>query len=97
MPRCFSFICLALTLVIIFFSTTIFSAHAADQSSASPCLAKTKTELAGKKPDAERDALLCVIDTLAALDQRERDFEQGKQSSGVVRLPVHSDANQQGR
>ena len=82
-----------LALTVLFFGA-ISSAHAADQSSASPCLAKTKTELAGKKPDAEQDALACLIDTLAALDKRERDFERGRQNTGVLSIPQHADRNQ---
>lgn len=63
---------------------------------AADALTAARAALASNNSGRERAALSCLIDAIAELDARERSFEQGKQNSGVLAVPQHSDANQRG-
>jgi hypothetical protein len=104
MQHHFPFILAFLALVLLLQSpgayaadgTGPIAASATCGSSSRETIAAAGSALARNNAEGQTRAISCLIAAVAALDNELRALEQGKQKSGVVKLPIHSDRNQRG-
>jgi hypothetical protein len=104
MQHHFPFILAALALVLLLQSS---GAHAADGtgpavassacgSSSREAIAAAGSALAHNNAEGQTRAISCLIAAVAALDDELQAFQQGKQKSGILAVPIHSDRSQRG-
>jgi hypothetical protein len=92
-------------LIIISVSSAHASSPQSNSSAAAPqpvcgqsvdaALNAARAALAANDAANDRAALGCAVAALAALDHDLQALEQGRQPSGVLKLPQHANANQQ--